>query len=218
MPQPHLTLYTYWRSSSAYRVRIALEYKKLAWDPVFVNLLAGEQKKAPYTETSPMGYVPCLVVDGKPFVESTAIVELLEELAPRPALMPSSPEDRARVRALVQIINSGTQPLQNLSILEQVGEDKEKRKAWLQHVIGRGLGAFEALARRHEEERGTSGPFAFGHDFTMADVFLVPQVYAARRFGLDLSSFPRVERAERAALELPFVKAASPEAQGDAKP
>jgi maleylacetoacetate isomerase len=165
-----------------------------------------------------MGYVPCLVVDGKPFVESVAICELLEELAPAPPLLPKTPEDRARVRALVQIINAGTQPLQNLTILEHVGEDKDKRKAWLQHFIGRGLAAFEALARRHEDERGTSGPFSFGATFTMADAFLVPQVYAARRFGVDLAPFPRVERADRAALALPFVKAASPEAQADAKP
>jgi maleylacetoacetate isomerase len=218
---PHLELYTYWRSSSSYRVRIALGFKKLAWTPRFVNLLEGEQKAAGYKETSPMGYVPTLVVDGKPFVESVAILELIEELAPEPALLPrTNPEDRACVRALVQIINAGTQPLQNLSILERVApaEEKERRKEWLQHFIGRGLAAFEALARRFEDERGGKGPFAFGESFTMADVFLVPQVYAARRFGIDLSAMPIVERAERASLALSFVERASPEAQGDAKP
>src|SRR5512135_1911547 len=100
-----LVLYTYWRSSSSYRVRIALGYKGLAWRAEHVNLLEGAQKNDAYKKTSPMGYVPCLVVDGKPFVESVAICEMLDEIHPEPALLPKDPADRARVRALVQIIN-----------------------------------------------------------------------------------------------------------------
>ncbi len=206
-----LELYTYWRSSSSYRVRIALGFKGLAWTPRYVNILEKENKKEDYAETSPTRYVPCLLVDGKPFVESVAICELLEELAPTPPLLPRSPEDRARVRALVEIVNSGTQPLQNLSTLERLGDDKEARVAWLRHFIGKGLAAFEALA-------DARGPLAFGDTFTLADAFLVPQVYAARRFGVDLAPLPRVVRAETAALELPFVDAARPEKQGDARP
>jgi maleylacetoacetate isomerase len=213
---PKLELYTYWRSSCSYRVRIALGYKGLSWTPIHVNLLDGENKKSDYVKTSPTGYVPCLLVDGRPFVESVAICELLEEIAPSPPLLPKSPEDRARVRALVEVVNAGTQPLQNLSVLDQVGADKERRVAWMRHFIGRGLAAFEALAARHEEESGARGPFAFGEAFTLADAVLVPQVYAARRFDVDLAAMPRVVRAESAALALPFVAAARPEAQPDA--
>jgi maleylacetoacetate isomerase len=212
-----LVLYTYWRSSSAYRVRIALAYKGLAYRSAIVNLLEGDQKKDDYKVSSPMGYVPCLVVDGKPFVESVAICEMLEELHPEPALLPKSPAERARVRALVQIINAGIQPLQNLTTLDQVGEDKDKRLAWMRHFQTRGLAAFEALMEANEAD-GVKGPFAYGGSFTMADAYLVPQLYAVRRFGLDLSAFPRIQRAEAAALELPFVRSATPEAQPDAKP
>ena len=205
-----LELFTYWRSSSSYRVRIVLGYKGLAWTPRYVNLLEKENKKEEYAQTSPTSYVPCLLVDGERFVESVAICELLEELAPAPPLLPKTPQDRARVRALVEIVNSGTQPLQNLSVLDRLGEDKEVRIAWLRHFIGKGLAAFEALA-------DANGPFSFGESFTLADAFLVPQVYAARRFGVDLAQLPRVVRAETAALALPFVDAARPEKQGDAR-
>ena len=126
---PNLTLYTYWRSSASHRVRIALGYKGLTYDPVYVNLLEGEQRKDEYKQTNPMGHLPCLVIDGVKYVESTAIIELLEELYPEPALLPKKPEDRARVRALVQIVNSGIQPLHNLVVLDRIGEDKEKRLA-----------------------------------------------------------------------------------------
>jgi maleylpyruvate isomerase len=213
-----LVLYTYWRSSSSHRVRIALGYKGLAYRSEIVNLLEKEQKTDAYKKNNPMGHIPCLLVDGKPFVESVAICELLEELHPTPALLPKAPEDRARVRALVEIVNAGIQPLQNLTVLERVGEDKDVRLGWLRHFITRGLTAFEALVERHEAESGAKGPFAYGEAFTMADAFLVPQVYAARRYGVDLGPLRRVVRAEAAAQELPFVKDARPEAQPDAKP
>ncbi len=213
-----IVLHTYWRSSASHRVRIALGYKGLAYDPVFVNLLEGQQRSAEYKAKNPMGYLPCLVLDGVPYVESVAILELLDERFSEPALLPEDPADRARVRALVQFVNAGIQPLQNLVVLEQVGEDKEKRLAWLRHFIGRGLGAFEALLARYEGELGLRGPFAYGERFTMADVLLVPQIYAANRYGIDLEPFPRVRRANDAATALPFVAAAAPEAQPDAKP
>ncbi|AKV03497.1 Maleylacetoacetate isomerase [Labilithrix luteola] len=213
-----LHLHTYWRSSSAYRVRIALNYKGLAYDQTFVNLLENEQRKPEYVATSPLGHVPTLTIDGTPYVESVAIIELLEELHPTPALLPKKAEDRANVRALVQVINAGTQPLQNPVVLEQLGPDKDRRVEWMKHFMARGLGAFEALVKRHEEASGAQGPFAYGDTFTMADAYLVPQVFGARRFGVDLSAFPRVVRAEKAALELPFVAAARPEVQPDAKP
>jgi maleylacetoacetate isomerase len=213
-----LSLFTYWRSSSAFRVRIALGYKGLDYEPVFVDLLEGQQRTPEYKEeTNPMGYIPCLVVDGVKFVESSAIIELLEELVPEPPLLPRSPADRARVRALVQYINAGTQPLQNLGVLERVGDDGERRKEWIRHFMGRGLAAFEALATRYAGEAGRRGPFVFGEEFGAADVFLLPQLYNARRYHVDVSSFPTILRAEAAANELPFVRSAHPDAQPDAK-
>jgi len=213
-----LTLSTYWRSSASYRVRIALGYKGLAYDPQFVNIVEGEQNDAAYRAKNPIGHVPTLTVDGVPYVESVAIMELLEELYPEPPLLPKRADDRARVRALVQTINAGIQPLQNLVVLGRVaGDDQAKRKEWAQFYITRGLLAFEALLERFEKEAGVHGPFAFGTTLTMADCVLVPQLYASRRFEVDLSKMPRLVRADAAARELPFVKLAAPEAQPDAK-
>ena len=118
--------------------------------------------------------------------------------------------------ALAETVNAGIQPLQNTSVLDQLGYEKEARTAWLQHWITRGLAAFEAQMKRNEEE-GEKGPFAYGATLSLADCCLVPQVYAARRFGVDLAAMPRIVRAEAAALALPFVAAAKPEAQADAK-
>lgn len=213
-----LTLYTYWRSSASHRVRIALGYKGLSYEPIHVNLLESEQRAPDYKAKNPMGYLPCLVVDGAPYVESVAILELLEDLYPDPPLLPATPQDRARVRALVQYVNAGIQPLQNLVVLERVGEDPDARRSWLHHFVGRGLGAFEALVARYEEETGKKGPFAFGDRFSMADVLIVPQIAASKRFGVDLEPFPRIRRIDEATRDLPFVLAARPEAQPDAKP
>ena len=208
----NLVLSTYWRSSCSYRVRIALGYKKLAYDPVFVNLLDGEQKRPANLTKNPMGHVPTLTIEGASYVESVAIMELLEELHPEPPLLPKTPQERARTRALVETINAGIQPLQNLIVLDRVGgKDQEKRGEWMKFFITRGFTAFEALASEH-------GPFACGSTFSMADACLVPQVYAARRVGVDLTPFPRIVRAEAAASALPFVAAAKPDAQPDAPP
>ena len=204
-------LATYWRSSCSFRVRIALGYKKVAYEPLLVNLLEGEQNKPAHRAKNPIGQVPTLTIDGVTHVDSIAIMELLEEIYPEPPLLPKAPHDRARVRALVQTIASGIQPLQNLVVLDRVGgTDQEKRSDWMRFWITRGLGAFETLASE-------SGPFAFGAAFTMADACLVPQIYASRRVGVDLTPFPRILRAEAAASELAFVAAARPEAQPDAK-
>ena len=204
-------LSTYWRSSCSFRVRIALGYKKVDYEPLLVNLLEGEQKNPAHLAKNPFGHVPTLTIDGVTHVDSIAIMELLEELHPDPPLLPKAPHDRARVRALVQTIASGIQPLQNLVVLDRVGgTDQEKRSDWMKFWITRGLGAFEALASE-------GGPFAYGTTFTMADACLVPQIYASRRVGVDLTPFPRILRAEAAASELAFVASARPEAQPDAK-
>lgn len=213
-----IILYTYWRSSASHRVRLALGYKGLSYEPVFVNLLEGAQRRDDYKAVNPMGHLPCLVIDGMKYVESTAILELLEDLYPTPALLPAKPEDRARVRALVQIVNSGIQPLQNLAVLDKIGQDKASRLDWLHHFITRGLTAWEALASRFEAESGHAGPFAYGDTFTLADALLIPQLYTARRFDIDLAPYPTIRRVDQATKDLPFVKAAAPDVQPDAKP
>lgn len=214
-----LTLYTYWRSSASHRVRLALGYKGLAYEPVFVNLLKSEQRTDGYKEKNPMGHLPVLVVDGEHFLESTAILELLEELHPEPALYPRAPADRARVRALMQFVNSGIQPLQNLVVLDHIGEDKQKRVEWLSHWISRGLAAWERLVGGYRTDGFVkSGPFAYGEKFGAADVLLIPQIYVARRFGISLDEYPHIRAVDDATKDLPFVKAAYPDAQPDAAP
>ncbi len=211
-----IVLYTYWRSSSAYRVRIALAVKGLAYESRPVNLLAKEQRADAHLARSPTGFVPCLELEGRRFVESVAILELLEELYPKPALYPASPWDRAKVRALVEIINSGTQPLQNLSVLEHLSPDAGPRKAWAQHFIARGLKNFERALEGYARE-GVTGHFAYGDTLSAADAFLVPQIYNARRFEVDLTPFPRTRGAAEAALATAAVQAALPENQPDAQ-
>jgi maleylacetoacetate isomerase len=181
-----------------------------------VNILEGAQLSPEYLAKNPIGHVPTLTVDGTAYGESMAIMELLEELFPDPPLLPKTPRERARVRALAETINAGVQPLQNTSVLKYLGHEEGQRTAWLRHWISRGLGAFEAQMARAETE-GVKGPFAFGTSLTVADCCLVPQVYAARRFGVDLTPFPRIVRADAAASELPFVQSAKPESQADAK-
>jgi maleylpyruvate isomerase len=221
---PRLVLFGYFRSSSSYRVRLALAAKGVAHEAVAVNLLSGEQQGPEHARRSPTGYVPCLTVDGRPFVESVAIVELLEDLFPVPPLYPKDPFARARVRAMVEVVNSGIQPLQNLGVLARVSGDGPARKEWAAHYNARGLAA---LARMVEEAReqgavtgvdagSIAGAFCFGGRLTAADVFLVPQLYSARRFGVDVAAYPRLLEAEAATLALPGMRAATPEDQPDA--
>jgi maleylacetoacetate isomerase len=213
---PEITLYTYWRSSSSYRVRLALAHKRIAYAPVFVNLLQGEQLSAEYRARSPIGHIPCLVVGGREMVESVAICELLDDLSPDPPLYPKDPWARARVRSLVETINAGTQPLQNTSVLARVAEGGGDRKAWAAHWNARGLAAFEALLDRYAAD-GLAAPFASGASFGAADCFLLPQLYSARRFDVDVTKFPRALAAEKAAFGMGHLQPAIPENQSDAK-
>jgi maleylpyruvate isomerase len=213
---PELVLYNYWRSSSSHRVRIALNLKKLDYRYVAINLLTEEQSSESHKARSPTGYVPCLVIDGVPYVESVAIVELLDERFPEPALYPRNLHDRARVRALVEIVNSGIQPLQNRHVTQYLSEDVDVQRRWLQHFVGRGLGALEAAMAAQEGTGGAHGPYAHGESPGAADVFLVPQVLSARRFHVDLAPFARVSRAYEAAMQLEAFVRADPERQPDA--
>jgi maleylacetoacetate isomerase len=209
---PTIILHHYWRSSCSHRVRIALECKGVRYEKVAVNLLAGRQSVPEYTGIAPSGYVPCLVVDGEPFVESVAILELLEELFPTPALYPTDAKDRARMRALVETINSGIQPLQNLNVLSRLSADQEVRAQWVRHFIEKGLAAFDALLT----QLGRAGAFCWGDAPTAADVVLVPQMHAARRFGADMSQLARLVHIDERARALPAFARAEPDAQPDA--
>jgi maleylacetoacetate isomerase len=212
-----IVLYAYWRSSSSYRVRLALAAKGLAYRLVPVNLLAKEQTRPEHLARNPMGQVPCLEVGGRLVVESVAILELLEELFPEPPLLPrdNGPFARARVRAMVEVVNAGVQPFQNLAVLQRVSPDAAVRADWARHFIGRGLAAFEAMMAENERA-GVKGRFAYGSAISMADCLLVPQVFAARRFEVDLQPMPRVVAAADAVAAMEVYRAAAPEAQPDA--
>ncbi|MEW6056810.1 MAG: maleylacetoacetate isomerase [Bdellovibrionota bacterium] len=183
-----LVLYHYWRSSSSWRVRWALECKKLKPQFVHVDLLSGEVDREPHLSRNPMGQVPVLKVDGRHLVESVAIVEWLEEVVPEPLLYKGDAFSRAHIRALCELINAGTQPIQNLNVMDRYSEDPGKRKEWSQFFIRRGLNAFQRLATTR------AGTFSVGDSITAADLFLVPQCYNALRFEIDLSEFPLIRR------------------------
>lgn len=206
MTQPRL--YHYWRSSSSWRVRWALVHKQIAFDSVAVNLLAGEQQADDYRRLNPNGYVPALAIDGHLLTESVAIVEYLDETRPERPLRPADPVMRARMRQLVELVNADTQPLQNLNVLQRLGDAK---KEWAQHFITRGLTAFESTLRQLRAE-AIGGPFCLGEAPTLADVYLVPQLYNARRFDVALEGFPLALAAEAAALATEAGQASAPDA------
>lgn len=212
-----MRLYNYWRSSSSWRVRIALNLKGLKYDYVPVNLLEGEQHGAAYRAVSPGGTVPLLEVEesGKRvrIAQSIAIIEYLEERYPTPSLLPEHPYLRARARMLAEQVNAGIQPLQNLQVLRYVEETlKGDKKAWAAHWVDRGLRAVQALAEE------TAGTYLVGEQPTVADAYLLPQLYSARRFGVDLSPFGLLLRVEAACNELPAFQAAHADRQPDALP
>jgi maleylacetoacetate isomerase/maleylpyruvate isomerase len=211
-----LELHTYFRSSAAYRVRIALNLKGLAYQPRCVHLAKGEQRLPEYLVLNPQGRVPVLAVDGHVLTQSMAIVEYLEEAYPEPPLLPPHPIDRALARMLAQIVACDIHPLNNLRVLDYLKDhcdlDEAARMAWMRHWIAGGLEAFEA----HLEGQGRSGPFCLGGEPTVADLFLVPQVYNARRFCCDLNPFPRIMGIEEHCLTLPAFRDAAPDRQPDA--
>jgi maleylacetoacetate isomerase len=201
----NLTLYHYWRSSSSWRVRWALELKGLKPNFVNIDLLTDESEREPHISRHPLGYVPVLYVDGRNLIETVAIMEWLEENYPSPQLFPGDSWKRAHVRALVEVISSDTQPIQNPSVLDYYSQDAAKRKDWAQYFIRRGLVAFQTLATP------SAGRHAAGDTVTAADLFLVPQCYNALRFGLDLADFPLIKRIYEAGLATPEGQASHPD-------
>lgn len=216
-------LYSFWRSSAAHRVRIALALKGIEYEYHAVNLAQGEQNGAAYAARSATRLVPCLEVDGVPHVESTAILELLDALQPNPALFPDEPHAAARVRALVQIVNAGIQPLQNLRLLSRVSEEPSVQREWLrllafeERLLPRGFAVLECALERLRSA-GVDGPFAHGSRVTAADLCIVPQVVAARRFNVDVAPYPLLHSVFAAASELEAFRVAAPERQPDAVP
>ncbi len=213
-----MKLYGYWRSSAAYRVRIALNLKSLKPHHIPVSLVnnGGENFHADYLAKNPAAKLPTLETGGFNLTQSLAIIEYLDEVFPMPPLVPGEPPRKALIRAFAQTIAADTHPLQNSRVLtylrDRGGFDDGAVKAWIHEWMTASFGALEeSVARRNE---GT--PFAFGHAPTLADVCLVPQMYNARRFEVDLSPFPRLVAMDAAARALPAFEAASPENQADA--
>jgi maleylacetoacetate isomerase len=209
---PRLVLHHYWRSSCSWRVRWALALKGVPYEAVAVNLLKGEQLTPAFRRISPAGAVPCLVADGKPMTESLAILEWLEEVWPTPALLPRLPAARHRARQLALTVVAGTQPLQNLSVLKRSYEqDEAAKKAHAQFYIAQGLGVYETILVQEKEMA-----FSLGAEVTIADLCLVPQVYNAKRFDVDLGKTPRCAAIYARCLETPACQASAPESQADA--
>jgi maleylacetoacetate isomerase len=211
-----MKLFTYFRSSAAYRVRIALGLKGIPYEPSFVHLVreGGEQHKPDYVAINPMQLVPALVTgEGAVLTQSLAILEWLEETHPTPPLLPADPVARARVRAFALAIACDVHPIDNLRVLQylrrEMGQGQEAIDTWYRHWIGVALPALEAMAG--------DGPFCFGASPTFADVCLVPQLFNARRYDCRLDGFPRLLRAEAACQALPAFQAAAPAAQPDAE-
>ena len=216
-----LTLYGYWRSSAAYRVRIALNLKGLAYRQVPVHLVkdGGQQHAAEYRALNPQGLVPLLVDEGNGGVriaQSLAILEYLEETRPQPPLLPVDAAGRARVRALAQLVACDIHPLNNLRVLQffdrQWNVPQAERDDWVLYWMREGFAAMETMLAASPD----TGRYCHGDMPGLADCCLLPQLYNARRFTLDLAPFPTLRRIEAACLQLPAFDAARPENQPDA--
>ncbi|MEG3177891.1 maleylacetoacetate isomerase [Sphingomonas sp. RB3P16] len=205
-----MILYDYWRSSAAYRVRIALNLKRIAYRSVGVDLTQGAQRAPEFLARNPQGLLPALDIGGTVLTQSLAIIDYLEATHPTPALLPADPIIRARVLAQALAIAADIHPIDNLRVLNrltaQFGADQEAREAWYRHWVVEGLTALEAMTA------DLPGPFLGGDAPNLADVCLIPQLYNARRFAVPLDAWPRLCAADQAALALPEIAAAHPDA------
>jgi maleylpyruvate isomerase len=207
-----LRLYSYFRSSAAFRVRIALELKGIAYQTVPVNLLEGEQHGAAYRARNPQGLVPALeLADGRLLTQSLAILEWLEAAHPQPALLPADAFERARIRALCALVACDIHPLNNLRVLsyleQRLALDQATRDSWYHHWLGEGFAAIEAQLGE--------APFVAGETPGMAEALLVPQVFNAHRFRFDMRPFPRLDALYQRCLVLEPFQRAHPQAQPD---
>ncbi|WP_159913459.1 maleylacetoacetate isomerase [Pantoea sp. 18069] len=211
-----MKLYSFFRSGTSHRLRIALNLKGLSADYIPVDLRVDENSGAAFKALNPQGLVPALDVDGQVLIQSPAIIEWLEETHPTPPLLPPGAAARARVRALAAIIGCDVHPINNRRILiylrQQFGADEAAVNAWCATWISAGFDAFEALLAQDPQR----GDFCFGGVPTLADAYLVPQVESARRFGVDMGAWPLISAVDAACAQLPAFARAAPLAQPDA--
>ncbi|MCL6416812.1 maleylacetoacetate isomerase [Aestuariirhabdus sp. Z084] len=215
-----MKLYTYWRSSAAYRVRIALNLKQIVYQPAYLHLVnnGGEQHADEYRQLNPQMLVPALELDnGRVLTQSMAIMEYLDEVEPGIALLPADALGRARVRALAQLVACEIHPLNNLRVLQYLSntieiEDQQK-KQWYQNWVTQGFNALETMLKTSSD----TGTYCHGESPGLADACLIPQVYNANRFDIDLTDYPTITRINSACLKLQAFQQAVPEAQGDAQ-
>lgn len=213
-----LRLYGYWRSSAAYRVRIALNLKGLAYESVSVHLIrdGGEQHQPEFLAVNPQGLIPVLTDGGRVVRQSLAIIEYLDELHPEPPLLPANARDRARARAMALTVACDIHPLNNLRVMQYLEKDmgaaEQQRLDWMRHWMDVGLSSLEAQLVDHP----STGEFCEGEEPGLADCCLIPQLYNARRFDLDVSAYPTLQRIEANCNALQAFRDAAPEAQPDA--
>ncbi|MCP2040066.1 maleylacetoacetate isomerase/maleylpyruvate isomerase [Neisseria sp. HSC-16F19] len=213
-----MKLYTYYRSSAAYRVRIALNLKNIPHESAFVHLVkaGGEHKQAAYAALNPQQLVPALEDKGRVLTQSLAIIEYLDETHADTPLLPADAAGRARVRAMAQLIACDTHPLNNLRVLRYLqntlAADEAARNDWYRHWVQESFAALETLLQSAD-----TGRFCHGDSPSLADCCLVPQVYNARRFHVDLSPYPTIVRIDAECAALPAFQAAAPENQPDAE-
>lgn len=208
-----IQLYSYWRSSTSYRARIALQLKGIEHKIVPVDLLKGEQRSASYSLLNPSRGVPCLSLeDGRSLTQSMAILRYLDQIVPAPPLLPDDPFEAAKVNAAAMIIASDIHPINNLKVigrLKAMGHGQDETVAWMNHWMREGLRAFNSLIG--------DGPFCFGSEPTIADICLIPQLYNAHRWSTDLAGLDRLLDIERNCLSLAPFNRARPEVQPNAK-
>lgn len=213
-----MKLYNYYRSSASYRARIALNLKGMKYEYIPVHLLkdGGEQLKPEYLALNPMGQVPCLEHNGHLISQTMAIMMYLDDIKPTPRLFPQDAFEKAKVIEICELINSGIQPLQNTGVISELAKQfnasPEQKAAWSQHWISKGLGALERILEK------SSGKFAVGDEPGAADCFIIPQMFASRRFGADVNGFKNLLKVEKNASELAAFKEAEPAKQIDFTP
>jgi maleylacetoacetate isomerase len=209
-----MQLYSYFRSSASYRVRIALALKGLSYQTIAIHLVKGEHKQAPFISVNPQTRVPALKTDeGDVLIQSLAIIDWLDETHPQPPLMPTDPLLRARVRAAAHVIAMDVHPLGNTGprnyLLKVLNLDLETVDAWTRHWIEDGFSALEKLI--------SPAPYSFGAQPTLADICLVPQIFNARRYKVDMAKFPKISAVDETCRKHPAFAAAAPAAQPDAE-